>query len=563
MNCQKQFFQNNRMNYVMTIVMQTIFSAVSISISFLMMLTIESIEFTDTKRLKQAGVLLVIILVVYAASGYIQKIFRNRFLKKALYQFKSYIFERLLKKSIKEFKQGSSGTIINAFSNDLNSIELHYLNGSIELVQQIIMFVMALIAMYWLNWILATCVILSCIIPIAFSVSLGRHLASKEIKTSDEGESFVDQVKDLLNGFVLIKSFNAEREVLDLFKKKNVSLEEAKRDRRDTNDSVKLASTYSRILVISMIFSIGLYMAFKNIISIGGIIAFTELSHYATGPVELIFPLRSNRKAAIGLISKISTVVDSGENIEKKMPIDEKNTTIAMQNVSFSYNGEKQVLNDINITFEEGKNYAIVGGSGCGKSTLTQLILGYYDDYQGEILIGDRRLRNIDLDSLYNVISIIQQNVFLFDSNIEDNITMFKEFPQENIQRAITLAGLKQLIAEKGVNYQSGEGGKNLSGGEKQRISIARCLLRETPVIIMDEATAALDNKTAFEVENAILDLKGLTKIIVTHKYNQAIMRKYDKIIVLRDGRIEEQGTFDELINKKNYFYSLYNVAGE
>lgn len=303
-------------------------------------------------------------------------------------------------------------------------------------------------------------------------------------------------------------------------------------------------------------------MAFKNIISIGGIIAFTELSHYATGPVELIFPLHSNRKAAIGLISKIAAVIETKESQEKKVPVSSRNTTIIMQDVSFSYNGEKKILDRINLTFEEGKNYAIVGGSGCGKSTLTQLLLGYYDNYQGEILIGNRQLRSVDLDSLYHVISIIQQNVFLFDSNIKDNITMFKNFPQEKLERAISLAGLKQLVMEKGVAYKSGEGGKNLSGGEKQRISIARCLLRDTPVIIMDEATAALDNKTAFEVENSILELKGLTKIIVTHKYNQAVMRKYDKIIVLRDGKIEEQGTFDELIQRRNYFYSLYNVAG-
>lgn len=559
--CIKQFALNNKFNFLATVVTQSIFSAVSISISFLMMITINAIEYTDIGRIKTAAIFLVTMLILYASFGYAQKVFRNRYIKYGLSQFKNYIFRKILSKSIKEFGSSSTGKIINAFSNDLGSIELHYMNGTIQIIQQIVMFVIALFAMYYLNWVLATCVILACVIPVTFSLLLGRHLVSKEKKTSDEGEGFVDQVKDLLNGFILIKSFKAEEEVLDLFDKKNFSLEEAKRDRRDTNDSVTLASTFSRILVISMIFTLGIYLAYQKIMSIGAIIAFVELSHYATGPVEQIFPLWSNRKASITLIKKIADVIEDKEGNDEKVSVSEMGSAIVMKDVSFSYTGEKAVLKDISLNFEKGKGYAIVGVSGCGKSTLIQLLLGYYDDYKGEILIGDTQLKDINLDSLYDIISVIQQNVFLFDSSIKNNITMFKDFNKDKFERAVKLAGLSHLIAEKGEDYKSGEGGRNLSGGEKQRVSIARCLIRETPVIIMDEATAALDNKTTHEVENAILGLDGLTKIIVTHKFNEAIMKKYDKIIVLRDGELTEFGSFDDLMQKRGYFHSLYHVA--
>lgn len=138
---------------------------------------------------------------------------------------------------------------------------------------------------------------------------------------------------------------------------------------------------------------------------------------------------------------------------------------------------------------------------------------------------------------------------------------MFKEFEEEKMEHAISLAGLKNLMEEKGENYNCGESGSNLSGGEKQRVSIARCLLRETPVLLMDEATASLDNVTAYQVENQILQVEGITRIIVTHKLEETLLRKYDEIIVMREGIIEEEGTFDELINAGGYFSSLFLVA--
>jgi ABC-type multidrug transport system fused ATPase/permease subunit len=138
---------------------------------------------------------------------------------------------------------------------------------------------------------------------------------------------------------------------------------------------------------------------------------------------------------------------------------------------------------------------------------------------------------------------------------------MFSPFDENKVVNAIEQAGLSSLIDAKGENYSCGEGGKNLSGGEKQRVSIARCLVRETPILLMDEATAALDNNTALMVESKILGIDNLTRIIVTHRFNEAIMKKYDEIYVMSKGSVIENGTFDELINNKGYFYSLFNVS--
>lgn len=167
----------------------------------------------------------------------------------------------------------------------------------------------------------------------------------------------------------------------------------------------------------------------------------------------------------------------------------------------------------------------------------------------------------MDTDSLYDVMSLIGQNVFLFDDTIANNITMFRQFPPERVAQAAERSGLSQLIQEKGSGYPCGENGVGLSGGERQRVSIARCLLRGTPVLLLDEATASLDNQTAYAVTDAILHLDGLTRVVVTHRLERGLMEQYDEIIVLRDGRVQERGSFDSLMGRKGYFYSLFTLA--
>ena len=561
--CKMQFFNKNKINLFITIITQIIIAALYVSLAFLIMTAIEVMEFSDLSKFKVEAIFSVVLVTVYGIIGLINRTFRNRFIKRGLSQFKAYIFKKILGKSIGEFSNASSGKIISTFYNDLGSIEINYLNGTIQLVYMLVMLMMAIAAMFYLNVLLATFTVLACFIPVVFSLIFGKRLIKKELKTSDESESFVDQVKDLINGFTIIKSFKAEKEVNALFEKQNFTLEEAKQERRDTNDTLKIASEISTIIMISVIFVVGQYLAaYKNIISIGVVIAFVQLSNYVMEPLQQIMPLWNNRKAAVELIHKIALVIEDNHETkkitDKSINIEDFSKKIIMKNVSFSYNEDREILHNISLEIEKGKAYAFFGSSGCGKSTLLQLLLGYYHDYTGDVFIDDYNLRDINIDSLYDIMSAIQQNVFLFNSSIKNNITMFKEFTDDKLNRAIEMAGLTKLIEEKGMDYLCGEGGRNLSGGEKQRISIARCLIKETPIIVMDESTAALDNTKAYEIENEIINIKGLTKIIVTHKMDEAILRKYDEIILLHEGQIVEKGTFDSLMESKKFFYSLF-----
>lgn len=190
------------------------------------------------------------------------------------------------------------------------------------------------------------------------------------------------------------------------------------------------------------------------------------------------------------------------------------------------------------------------------------LLMGAFRDYEGSVQIDGRELRDADPDSLYDLFSLIGQNVFLFDDTLRSNVTMFAPCAEADLLRAVERSGLGELVQERGLDMPCGENGSNLSGGEKQRVSIARSLLRGTPVLLLDEATAALDNRTAFAVTKEILDLEGLTRVVVTHRLEKSLLTRYDEIIAMRDGKICERGTFEELMSRPGYFYSLYTVSG-
>ena len=559
--CEKQFYKNNTKNLIFTLIALVLVAFLNIALAFMLQYFIEAVEYNSGDLLQKGINLGTIYLVVYWIFSILKRNYKNAYMKKAISQFKDYIFHRMLHKSIAQFGAGESSKFISAFSNDLNSIEVNYLSGSLDLILTTLMFGSAVVAMLYMQWSLAVPVILFSLICCFVTIKYGERLVVKEKETSEENMGFIAQVKDLLNGFIVIKSFKAENEVLDIFRKKNVTLEATKQGRRVTSDTVSIFGDISSILVNSLIMGMGIYFAFQGYMSIGKVIAFFELGNYLLVPVRNLGTQISNRKAAIKLIDRLAKTIEVAEDQKPGNKVNSFDSSIELKVVSFSYEGDKEVLQHVNIKFEKGKSYAIVGGSGSGKSTIFKLLLGYHDNYSGEVLFDGQSMKEIDLDSLYGLVSTIQQDVFLFDSTIRNNITMFREFDEEKVNQAIEKAGLAGLIQEKGEDYSCGEGGKNLSGGEKQRVSIARCLVREAPVLLMDEVTAALDNETSYMVEGKILEMKDVTKIIITHRLNEDIMKRYDQIFVMNKGCIIESGTFDELMKKQKYFYSFYNVV--
>lgn len=487
---------------------------------------------------------------------------RSAFIHRALAQYKSLAFSRLSEKSISAFSRENTGRYLSVLTNDVNTLEENYLNRSMSMLNDSLLFLGALAMMFWYSWRLALAAVLLSALPVVVTLTMGGELSRREKAVSDRNEDFVSQVKDLLSGFSVIKSFKAEREAQTLFDRENRETESTKERRRCWEG---LLMTVSGALCGGLlqfgVFLLGAWLAIRGEITAGTVLVMVNLCNFVLEPIRTLPQYWAGRKAAMALVEKLAEVTaqSGGRDGEKIPPVLED--AIELSRLSYAYEPGKPVLREISFRLAAGKRYALVGASGSGKSTLLSLLMGADGGYTGSIRIDGRELRQVDTDSLYDLMSLIGQNVFLFNDTLWRNITMFRDFPAEQVRKAVKESGLTQLVSQKGKDYICGENGGNLSGGERQRVSIARSLLRGTPVLLLDEATASLDARTAREVTEAILDLEGLTRLVVTHRLEAPLLTRYDEILVLRNGALWERGSFQELMEKGGYFFSLYTVS--
>ena len=559
----RTFYRHNHLNFALALILTILSTGAMLFFSWMLGEVTNIMAAGDLTRLWQTLRVSLAALAATLAVDLLMYYYKTKFVHKALRQYKDHAFSRLSEKSISAFSRENTSRYLSALTNDANSIEENYLNRSILLIYFCSMFVGGLVMMLLLSWQLALATIVLSLIPMVCALVMGKGLARREKDMSDQNEKFVAQVKDFLTGFSVIKSFKAEKEVNRMFRTSNAQTERVKENLRRWSAMLSgITQTCGTILQVG-IFFYGAWLAIRGDIQMGTVLIILNLCNCFTQPIQIVPQYLASRKAALALIEKLSQITQENAGHAGRAIPPVLSDAIALDHVGFGYEPDKPVLRDISVRFAAGRSYAIVGSSGSGKSTLLNLLMGAYQDYTGSISIDGQELREVDTDSLYDLMSLIGQNVFLFDDTIRTNLTMFRDFPADQVDSAVKRSGLSELIARRGMEYSCGENGVGLSGGERQRVSIARALLRGTPVLMLDEATAALDNQTAFEVSDAILHLDGLTRIVVTHRLDAALMSQYDGIIVMKDGEIRETGTFQELMDAKAYFYSLFTLQRE
>lgn len=559
----QQFYHNNKLAFGFAVLATILLSFINLAISWLLQQVLDAATGSEnTYSLTTLAIISMMLIIFILFVGLLNYKSKPKFIATAMKQYKDHAFKLITKKGIHALSGENTSVYLSALSNDTTNIETNYLNNTFTLVSQLLSFVGAFAMMLWYSPLLTLAAVLLSSLPLLASILAGNRLVVAEKNVSDRNASYVATLKDCLSGFSVVKSFKAEKQIITMLANSNDNAEGAKRSRNQLNMVIQIAAASAGAAAQLGVFLIGAWLTLSGSgITAGVVLVFVNLMNFVIQPIAEVPGLLANRRAALGLIDKLADAVssnirDTGHSIENVLK-----HSIRLENVSFSYEDKKMVLHDINLKLEKGKSYVIVGGSGSGKSTLLNLLMAANSNYEGQIYYDDVELRDISTESLYDLVSIIQQNVFVFNSTIAENITMFSPFKQEDIDLAIELSGLSSLIEQRGSDYLCGENGSGLSGGEKQRISIARSVLRRTPVMFVDEATSSLDVETAFDVANAILDLQGLTKVMVTHTLDDAILRRCDAIITLKSGTIKEFGTFDDLMVNKGYFYSLFTVS--
>lgn len=485
-----------------------------------------------------------------------------RFIARAMRQYKELAFQKLTEKSIASFRDESTAAYLSALTNDAASVEADYLAQQLSVITKTVTFFGALFMMLWYSPLLTAIAVGVTALPLAASLLTGGRLQAAEKQVSERNRDFTAALSDCLSGFAVVKTFKAEREIFQLFAESNRALEQEKFSRRRLKVLIGMIGAVTGLVAQLGVFLAGAWLALSGSgLTAGTVILFVNLMNFMIGPVSELPALLAGRRAALGLIGKLADALEKDGSAGGSRTLSRLEHGIELRDVSFGYEAGKDVLHHVSARFEAGRAYAIVGGSGSGKSTLLNLLLAENTGYRGSVLLDGTELRELSPEALYGLMSVIHQNVFVFNASIRDNVSMFREFPQKALDEAIRRAHLRELLDARGADYLCGENGKGLSGGEKQRVSIARSLLKKSSVLLVDEATAALDVQTAHQVSSDILDLTGMTRIVVTHSLEEALLRRYDGIFVLKNGTLAESGSFDELMQRKGYFYALFTVA--
>ena len=557
------FYRGNRLAFVLAAAGALMGAVLNLIISWLMQQLIDTAAGTS-------GALPFRILV-RACGGFFLLLFcgsalvycaKPRFLATAMEQYKNCAVTQLTQKSVPDFQRRPSAAYLSALTNDAAAIEADYLTQQFTLIQKLFCFAGALSLMLTYSLPLTLAAIVLSMLPFAVSMAAGNRLSDAACRVSDRNRDFTAFLSDYLNGFPVIRSFRAEDEINQRFASENHRLEQQKCTRLKLQTLLESAGSFTGITAQLGIFLLGTWLALTGRgVTPGVVIAFVNLMNFIIEPIAALPGLLAARKAALALVQKLGDSLAGQTAQPGGQPLPQLMQQIELEHAGYRYTPGKPVLQDLSATLKAGKAYAVVGASGGGKSTLLRLLHIPDDNTSGQVLFDGVDIRRLTPESLNSLVSVVQQNVFVFNASILDNITMFRVFPQETLDEVIRRAHLEELVARRGLGALCGEGGCELSGGEKQRIAIARALLKQSSILLADEATAALDAQTAHQVTQDILSLTGITRVVVTHRLEASLLECYDEILVLKDGRIAETGTFAELVQHGGYFSAMYKLA--
>ncbi len=558
----KQLTKYHKKSFYTFMIFNILVPLTNIAFAYSIKIIIDSGMSQNREALTQAILIGAIVIFIYASLNFISLRLRNKLVRQIMSRYKNKVFKSILDRDYREFSKEKSGKFISILTENMKKIEQDYLHQYFNISKNISLMIFSLVAMFIGNWFLTLLVIIASIIPMMISGFIGQKSASLQNSSMIADQKYLAKVKDILAGFLVIKSFNVKDAIRQDYKNESEKLDEIYFVKGKFDVLSNVISQLSGMIVFLVAFGGGMYLVFGGHTTIGSVTAIVQLVNFVVMPLnEIGMGMSKFREGQATLNSfEVKDVIELQTGKTKEYFDD----VISFSNVDFSYpNAEEKIFNNLSLQIKKGEKIAIVGMSGSGKSTFLNLLLRFYDVTSGYISIDNQNLQAISAESLYNLMTIVQQDVYIFDDTLRANITLNQFFTDEEIKQAVQQSGLESYILENELGLQTlcGENGTNLSGGERQRLSIARALIRKTPILLLDEATSSLDNKVTTEIESSILDIQNLTALVVTHKLNENILKRYDRILFMKTGVIVEDGSFCDLMDRRGEFYKLVELS--
>ena len=463
--------------------------------------------------------------------------------EKMLKQYRQDVFHGILSRRPVSYYKETTADYVSALTNDMKLVEENYISALLNTFELIIMFAATLGLLIALSPLVTAILVFALLLMFLIPAGIGHILEKRQDCVSKQMSAFTGKIKEFFSGYEVLKSYNRiESTILQFGEENEKEILTRFRAARLFALNEGLSDTLSVLSTIAVIF-VSAYLVLAGKITMGTLLALVQLSSSFMAPVILLMQNIPKIQSMKSVLARLNHYTESEHTEASAKGIPTFEHAIEFQHVSFSYDPSTTLLSDITLKLEKGRKYAIMGQSGCGKSTLLKLLLGYFDHYQGKILYDGQELQTLNPHKITSLSAVIHQNVYLFNESIRENILLHQEFSQQELANAIEKSGVSLFLPEKegNLDYVVGENGAALSGGQKQRITLARALIRHAPLLILDEGTSALDKKTAYEIENWLLQNKEITLLTITHNPNADLMMQYDEIYHMEHGRLEKQ----------------------
>lgn len=519
----------------------------------------------DYNGIFRMSVILVIIGGLAGLFSWLQAYLMAAISQRTVKDIRQDAFNQLQLLPLKYYDSNRSGAIISRLTNDIELVSSALSQTVVQIVTSAITVVGSLIMMFIASWKLALITILFIPLTIGFTVFIAKRTFKNFKAQQRHLASLNGIVEESIGGLKAVKLYNQEDIVIEEFAKKNEQLKKVGFKAQLYSGVIMPVVTFMNNLIYAVIIVAGGYLAIKfRAVSVGQISAVSAYARQFSRPINQLAQLFNTLQQAVAGAERVFEVIDEKDEYinENNFEIDELRGHIEFKSVDFGYEKNKLILKDISFDAKVGETIAIVGPTGSGKTTIINLINRFYDVDKGEILVDGHNTKDINKDSLRSRVGVVLQDTNLFSGTVYENISYGKmDASREEVLEASRLANAHGFVSRLPEGYETEvhEGGQNFSQGERQLISIARTILSNPDILILDEATSNVDTRTESRIQESMDYLmKGRTSFVIAHRLQT--IRNADKILVVNDGQIIEKGSHDELINSKGFYYDLYTT---
>jgi ATP-binding cassette subfamily B protein len=554
--------------YGLIIIVIAIFltSLLSIYIPTLLAQTIDAIEVADFDIAITYAFYIMGIAAIYSVIRYISRFIMVNVSQKTVKKIRGDAFNKLQKLPVRYYDQNQPGDISSRITNDVDLISNSLNQVVTELVSSVITLVGSAVMMFLLNWMLAIVVLLFVPLMIYITMQVAKRTRAGFTAQQKHLGGLNSIVEESISGLRILKLYGQEKDTINEFKIKNIKLRDAGFKANVWGGIIMPLIGFINNVIYLVLIILGGILAITGIIpiSIGDIAGITTYARNFVRPIQSLSQMFNTIQQGLAGAERVFNLMDEMDEYvnDGSLEVEHLKGDVEFRNVTFGYDQGVTVLEDISFCAKEGKTIAIVGPTGSGKTTIINLMNRFYDVDSGSILIDDVEINQYKKDQLRKKIGVVLQDTKLFAGTVYENIVYGNHnATQEEIEEAATLANAHDFITRlpKGYESEVQEGGQNFSHGERQLISIARTILSNPDILILDEATSNVDTRTEFRIQKSMKTLmEGRTSFVIAHRLQT--IRNAHKILVIKDGKLIEEGSHQVLLKEKGFYYDLYTT---